>query len=220
MLFCINKNFNFVVAVFFIALAAVLSTSGVSQAVSCNIDTGTVIDTRIADAVTGTSACQLGTENNDFLNPLQVNDDLMFGYDDWDFRYKKDYETTGGADTSSLELSLLADSGGDARKSGTWTIKSTAFSMYQDIMLVFKDGMGVPDVYVGYLLSMTSGDCDSPFKNSNNANLKEISHISIYTRGTQVGLPPEVPIPAALPLFGTGLAILGFLGWRKKRKTA
>lgn len=27
-----------------------------------------------------------------------------------------------------------------------------------------------------------------------------------------------VPIPAALPLFGTGLAIMGFIGWRRKRK--
>ncbi|MBL4892048.1 MAG: hypothetical protein JKX91_09545 [Rhizobiaceae bacterium] len=31
-------------------------------------------------------------------------------------------------------------------------------------------------------------------------------------------LPPEVPIPASLPLFGTGLALMGYLGWRKKRK--
>ncbi|MBL4890935.1 MAG: VPLPA-CTERM sorting domain-containing protein [Rhizobiaceae bacterium] len=30
----------------------------------------------------------------------------------------------------------------------------------------------------------------------------------------------EVPVPAALPLFGTGLAIMGFLGWRRKRRTA
>ena len=29
-----------------------------------------------------------------------------------------------------------------------------------------------------------------------------------------------VPVPAALPLFGTGLAIMGFVGWRRKRKTA
>ena len=30
-----------------------------------------------------------------------------------------------------------------------------------------------------------------------------------------------VPVPAALPLFGTGLAALGFMGWRRKRqKTA
>ncbi len=28
------------------------------------------------------------------------------------------------------------------------------------------------------------------------------------------------PIPAALPLFGSGLGLMGFLGWRKKRKRA
>lgn len=29
-----------------------------------------------------------------------------------------------------------------------------------------------------------------------------------------------VPVPAALPLFGTGLAVLGFLGWRRNRMRA
>lgn len=29
-----------------------------------------------------------------------------------------------------------------------------------------------------------------------------------------------VPVPAALPLFGTGLALMGFLSWRRKRKAA
>jgi hypothetical protein len=27
-----------------------------------------------------------------------------------------------------------------------------------------------------------------------------------------------VPIPAALPLFGTGLGIMGFVGWRRRRR--
>jgi len=27
-----------------------------------------------------------------------------------------------------------------------------------------------------------------------------------------------VPLPAALPLYGTGLAIMGFIGWRRRRK--
>jgi len=27
-----------------------------------------------------------------------------------------------------------------------------------------------------------------------------------------------VPVPAALPLFGTGLAVMGFIGWRRKRR--
>ncbi|GBF26379.1 hypothetical protein MnTg02_01417 [bacterium MnTg02] len=32
--------------------------------------------------------------------------------------------------------------------------------------------------------------------------------------------PSPVPVPAALPLFGTGLAIMGFIGWRRKRRMA
>ena len=31
---------------------------------------------------------------------------------------------------------------------------------------------------------------------------------------------PQVPIPAALPLFATGLAGLGLLGWRRKKAAA
>ena len=30
----------------------------------------------------------------------------------------------------------------------------------------------------------------------------------------------ETPLPAALPLFATGLGALGLLGWRSKRKAA
>jgi hypothetical protein len=32
--------------------------------------------------------------------------------------------------------------------------------------------------------------------------------------------PPPVPLPAAFPLFASGLGALGLLGWRKKRKAA
>ena len=31
--------------------------------------------------------------------------------------------------------------------------------------------------------------------------------------------PSPVPIPAALPLFAAGLSAMGFMGWRRKRKT-
>ena len=29
-----------------------------------------------------------------------------------------------------------------------------------------------------------------------------------------------IPLPAALPLYGTGLAVMGLIGWRRKRKAA
>jgi hypothetical protein len=34
-----------------------------------------------------------------------------------------------------------------------------------------------------------------------------------------VSVNAVVPLPAALPLFATGLGALGLLGWRRKRKT-
>jgi hypothetical protein len=36
----------------------------------------------------------------------------------------------------------------------------------------------------------------------------------------QITISAATPVPAALPLFATGLAALGLLGWRKKRKAA
>ncbi|MEP5699226.1 MAG: VPLPA-CTERM sorting domain-containing protein [Sneathiella sp.] len=35
-----------------------------------------------------------------------------------------------------------------------------------------------------------------------------------------VGTISAVPLPAALPLYGAGMAIIGFVGWRRKRKLA
>jgi len=32
--------------------------------------------------------------------------------------------------------------------------------------------------------------------------------------------PSVIPLPAAFPLYGTGLALIGLVGWRKKRKAA
>ena len=56
-----------------------------------------------------------------------------------------------------------------------------------------------------------------------------IWHATFTITGTQTGRPPtdeafavlqvnDVPLPATLPLFATGLGALGLLGWRRKRK--
>jgi hypothetical protein len=43
---------------------------------------------------------------------------------------------------------------------------------------------------------------------------------TLNTGFTAISTVPEVPLPAALPLFASGLGALGLLGWRRKKKTA
>jgi hypothetical protein len=45
-------------------------------------------------------------------------------------------------------------------------------------------------------------------------------HTSMFAGGEIRGQLNPVPLPAALPLFATGLGALGLLGWRRKRKAA
>jgi hypothetical protein len=45
-----------------------------------------------------------------------------------------------------------------------------------------------------------------------------IDNVTISTGGG--GNAGTTPLPAALPLFATGLGALGLLGWRRKRKNA
>jgi hypothetical protein len=66
------------------------------------------------------------------------------------------------------------------------------------------------------------------------SNTFDSGHLGPFfgTNGTAAGQPgnagifalslptSEVPLPAALPLFATGLGALGLLGWRKKMKAA
>jgi len=62
-------------------------------------------------------------------------------------------------------------------------------------------------IYFGFVTANSSGGgpytLDAGYDNF---------HVDINTAAT--------PLPAALPLFATGLGALGLLGWRRKRKNA
>jgi len=62
---------------------------------------------------------------------------------------------------------------------------------------------------------------DDGFGGTTEATSGFLDYIRIYDGVvTPSGLeaPPAIPLPAAFPLFGTGLGILGFLGWRRRRQ--
>jgi hypothetical protein len=46
------------------------------------------------------------------------------------------------------------------------------------------------------------------------------SNAEIDFSAAAIGSSTATPLPAALPLFATGLGALGLLGWRRKRKNA
>ncbi|NMP14862.1 PEP-CTERM sorting domain-containing protein [Thalassotalea sp. Y01] len=161
-------------------------------------------------------ACDMGSTNNDKLNPLQVNIDEMFGYTDWEFLYKDESSSGKG-------------------QSGTFTFDP--MDGY-DIMVVLKGGGGAtPDVYVGYWLDFgaafdeESGDYiftwDTPFsKDGDGQQMMDVSHISFYARmcdedevSATKGLPSncdgtnppsEVPEPTSLLILASGLLGLRF----------
>jgi hypothetical protein len=189
-----------------VASTAILGWTGMAQAdpiSPCSLD--------IAAKVTGTTGCELGTTNNDTLNPSQVNLDLMFGFDDWMFAQKDDDLDLAGVDETYFDMGLSLTGG---TKNGTWSINNI-WSEATEVMLVFKGGDDAnPNTYVGYLLSngIITGAYESPFTKLKNGEikLKGISHVTAYVRGV------TIPEPGTFALLGLGLAIMGFAS-RKKR---
>ena len=80
---------------------------------------------------------------------------------------------------------------------------------YWDIQILFLNplpSVGIDDTVIGGIIS---GDSE-----------RALYDYGYNDTGYAVGEPLTTPIPAALPLFATGLGGLGLLGWRRKRKNA
>ncbi len=64
---------------------------------------------------------------------------------------------------------------------------------------------------IGFINAViTTDSIFNRFKLLSGSNSFEIANVSISA----------VPLPAALPLYGAGLAVMGFVGWRKRKKAA
>lgn len=142
--------------------------------------------------VTNTTDCEKSTSaTQDFLNtnPMTVNGEKFFGFNDWLFLDKDD----------NLEA-----------KTGNWAVASSVWDNYSNLMLIFKDGAGT--TLVGYLAAdgATGGTWESPFREPEfdmkpDDKIKDVSHISYYVRGAVT----RVPDTGSIVLMLIGLAFLG-----------
>ena len=161
----------------------------------------------IADNVTGTSSCEYSdTATQDFLetDPITVNAEGFFGFEDWSFVGKIGDDPEGEF--------LTGDGEG---LSGEWSVDSAAFDMFSDLMLVFKSGNNT--TLVGYLLDAASGTWTSPFENPpfDIRNTRDVSHISLY--GRMKDAPPPEPVPEPATAAALGVLALGAFGALKKK---
>ncbi|MGK7922737.1 MAG: PEP-CTERM sorting domain-containing protein [Trichodesmium sp.] len=177
--------------------SSLIAPTAQAASLACN-----TLDASLAGKVTGTSGCEYGSTNNDFLNPLQVNEDNMFG-GGWSF-YGKDDE----------DFDFTPIGSGNGYTSGTWDISSALTALNKnlndtDFMLVFKSGGGnvaPTENYIGYTLSATSGNWESQFLNANNGKLKAMSHMSLYYRdGGNGGGNDPAPVPEPSTMLALGL---------------
>lgn len=96
------------------------------------------------------------------------------------------------------------------------------FTTAERIHFLVNTGVNFPIAWTGFVM-LFSNNFDLDYSESNGSNFRASTsgwESAIFTHYSSAGAVSAVPVPAALPLFGTGLAVLGFIGWRRKRKAA
>ena len=112
-------------------------------------------------------------------------------------------------------VNLTSGNGVTASFTPTWV--SQAGSWLADVSLTTlypnPGAFGVSYSYSVVAALCPIGDCPLP------AQQTFTGLSATFLTVNPVATPNPVPLPAALPLFATGLGVLGLLGWRRKRKT-
>ena len=159
-----------------------------------------------ANGPAGYDDCTTSTD----LNQDNTNPPLVVNSGTNTYRTPDPYGNTG-AFGGGWEFIQKIEGGAGIGPSGTYDFGA---AMYDEYMLVFKDGAGT--FLTGYLVSTLSGTWTTPFQVCVNdrCQVKDNSHLSYYGRGEP---PLDMPEPGTLALLGLGLAGLGF-GARRRQK--
>ena len=114
-------------------------------------------------------------------------------------------------DPSTFGLSAVSITVSGPVSPGSYTIPAALLNPFNEFQIEFSDSFGSTwnmsffDIFA---------DASNPLQAVFNPALTD------QTNGVTGEAVPETPLPAALPLFATGLGAMGLLGWRRKRKNA
>ena len=151
-----------------------------------------------------------------FFPDVEVGASAMLG---WGFTVTPEpldtYIGTFGAGPDSADFSTVQVSNGcNGVAGGTCTFQTTFAP--GSVGLKLADELYFIDYEVEVTLFDDNGD---PFQSLQSRTVEFPIHVE--GTGIPASLPQSaVPLPAALPLYGTGLAVIGFFGWRRRRKAA
>lgn len=192
----------------YILLVAVFATfhySSSAQAVPCD---------RLGTGVTPSTECRDAIDSNDNDSASYLNSNFYFGKDDWVQLDKVDNkDETPGTNNANYWSGVFFGT------EGYFNLYTNIWNDYDHVTVVLKDG-GAYSVdgtfsvhWAAYLLEKDELGYTWIYGYTDKKTLKNISHLALYAGGDPEN---EVPEPAAMLLFGTGLA--GVVGVARKRK--
>jgi len=168
-----------------------------------------------ADACWGKSVETPVNDSETFLNTNVFigdgNDDLnvlgMFNVTDWAFAQKQEQSAL----QTTIDLGLVV--GGVGATSGSWSLDSLALSAFEQVLFVLKAGPNLAAYLFDIPLAAASGTWATNALTGPQGKPQDLSHFSVYVRGSSV---TPIPLPAGAVLLITGLVGLGVFGRRRK----